>query len=70
MKFTNEQIQKAMACKTAEELLALAKSEGIAMTKEEAEKYLAALKDGGLKLEDLDAVTGGLCTGEACGVNC
>ena len=32
-----EQIQKAMACETAEELMALAKAEGIELTKEEAE---------------------------------
>ena len=31
---TKEQIQKAMACKTAEELMALAKAEGIELTKE------------------------------------
>ncbi len=33
---TKEQIQKAMACETAEELMALAKAEGIELTKEEA----------------------------------
>ena len=38
---TKEQIQKAMACETAEELMALAKAEGIELTKEEAESYLA-----------------------------
>ena len=32
---TKEQIQKAMACETAEELMALAKAEGIELTKEE-----------------------------------
>ena len=31
---TKEQIQKAMACETAEELMALAKAEGIELTKE------------------------------------
>ena len=30
---TKEQIQKAMACETAEELMALAKAEGIELTK-------------------------------------
>ena len=38
---TKEQIQKAMACETAEELMALAKAEGIELTKEEAEAYIA-----------------------------
>ena len=42
---TKEQIQKAMACETAEELMALAKAEGIELTKEEAESYLAELED-------------------------
>ena len=30
---TKEQIQKAMACETAEELMALAKAEGIELTR-------------------------------------
>ena len=34
---TKEQIQKAMACKTVEELMELAKAEGVELTKEEAE---------------------------------
>ena len=34
---TKEQIEKAMECKTADELLELAKAEGIEMTKDEAE---------------------------------
>ena len=36
---TKEQIQKAMACKTAEELMALAKAEGIGVC------YMAACND-------------------------
>ena len=38
---TKEQIQKAMACETAEELMAVAKTEGYELTKDEAEAYLA-----------------------------
>ena len=34
---TKEQIEKAMACETAEELMELAKEVGIELTKEEAE---------------------------------
>ena len=34
---TKEQIEKAMACETAEELMALAKAEGVELTKDEAE---------------------------------
>ena len=36
---TREQVEKAMSCKTAEELMALAKAQGIELTKEEAESY-------------------------------
>ena len=42
---TREQVEKAMSCKTAEELMALAKAQGIELTKEEAESYLAELED-------------------------
>ena len=40
---TKEQIQKAMACETAEELMAAAKAEGYELTKDEA--YMAELAD-------------------------
>ena len=40
-----ELIEKAMHCKNAEELMALAESEGISLTKEEAEAYLADMED-------------------------
>ncbi len=43
MKFTKEQIRKAMACKTADELFALAKSEGVELTREQAEEYIAMM---------------------------
>ena len=42
---TKEMIEKAMQCETADELIALAKAEGITLTKEEAEAYLAELED-------------------------
>ena len=42
---TKEQIQKAMACETAEELMELAKEVGIELTKEEAEAYMAEIED-------------------------
>ena len=50
---TREQIEKAMACETAEELMALAKAEGIELTKEEAESYLAERVAGGGGYADL-----------------
>lgn len=42
-KVTKDMIQRAKQCKTAEELVALAKSEGIDITKEEADAYLIEL---------------------------
>ncbi len=39
---TKEMIEKAMQCKTADELIALAKTGGYELTKEEAETYLFA----------------------------
>ena len=61
MKLTTEQMQKAAACKSAEELQALAKSEGIELTNEEAEAYFAELNDVHVSDEELDAVAGGKC---------
>ena len=58
---TKERIMKAMKCKTADELMALAKTEGIDITKEEAEAYLAELADVELDGEQLKSVAGGGC---------
>ena len=57
---TKEQIQKAMSCETAEELMALAKAEGIELTKEEAEAYMAELEDFELDEDMMKNVAGGL----------
>ncbi len=59
MKFTKEQLEKAMACKSVEELLALAEAEGIALTREEAEKYLAQFGTRELSMDELEGVSGG-----------
>ena len=56
---TKEMLAKAMQCETADELIALAKSEGIELTKEEAEAYLAELADVELDGEMLKKVAGG-----------
>lgn len=62
MKFTDEQLVKAKAAESAEELLALAKEAGIEMTAEEADKYFAELhKEGELSDDELDNVSGGGC---------
>ena len=57
-----EQMKKAMACESAEELLKLATEEGYDMTKEEAEKYFAQLSEIDLSPEDLEKVAGGAPT--------
>ena len=56
---TKEIIEKAMQCETVEDLIALAKSEGVELTKEEAEAYLAELEDFELDDVMLKNVAGG-----------
>jgi predicted DNA-binding protein len=67
---TKEMLAKAMQCRTAEELMVLAKSGGMEMTKEEAEAYLAEMDDMELEEEALKKVAGGynICEnyGQAC----
>jgi hypothetical protein len=58
---TSEQIMKAAQCKTADELMALAKAEGVELTKAEAEAYLAELADVELDNNALNKVAGGDC---------
>ena len=60
---TPEMIKKAKAAKTAEELLELAKANGVEMTADEAATCFAQLgpKSGELDDDDLDAVAGGAC---------
>ena len=60
-KITKEMLEKASKCKTAEELIALAKGKGIDITKEEAESYLAEMEDAELDMEQLEKVAGGGC---------
>ena len=57
--FTREQIQKAMACKTAEELMALAKAEGVDVTKEQAQAFLDEFADRELDEEAMKKIAGG-----------
>ena len=56
---TTEQLMMAIKCKTADELIALAKSGGFDMTKEEAEAYIAEMSDVELDDEALAKVAGG-----------
>ena len=58
---TSEQIMKAAQCKTAEELMALAKGSGFDITKAEAEAYMAELADVELDEAQLQKAAGGGC---------
>ena len=58
---TKEQITKAMSCETAEELMELAKAEGVELTKEEAESYMEELSDFELDGIALKNIAGGKC---------
>ena len=68
IELTKEQIIKAVQCKTADELIALAKAEGFEITKDEAEAYFAELADVELDEKALRNVAGGTCTLE--GTDC
>ena len=69
-KITKEMLSKAAKCETAEELIALARTEGIEITKAEAEAYLAELDNVELDSKALEKVAGGynICEnyGKAC----
>ena len=67
-KLTKEQLAMALECKTAEELVALAKAEGSDITKEQAEAYLDEMENRELDRQDLDKVAGG--TGTSCWQDC
>lgn len=74
MRFSQQQWERAAACKSADELIALAKEEGIALSPEAAEKYLAQLSNPELNLNELDAISGGCllnaCAGDVCSNLC
>ena len=62
-KFTPELIEKAKSAKTPEELMALAKENGMELTEESAKAYLDLLhpQTGELSDDELDNVAGGGC---------
>ena len=60
-KLTKAMLAKAANCQTADELVALAKAEGMEITKAEAEAYLAELDNIELDSKALDKVAGGSC---------
>ena len=57
---SKEMVEKALNVKDAKELMALAKSEGIELTKEEAEAYMAELEDFELDEENIKKIAGGM----------
>ena len=62
MKFTAEQIAKMKAATSAEELIALAKAEGIEASEDEIKAQFDAMhKEGELADEELNNVAGGAC---------
>ena len=61
---TKEMLEKAMQCKDADELIALAKAEGKEITKEEAEAYLAELDDVELDEAVLNRLISKILVGE------
>ena len=56
---TEEMLNKAEQCESAEELIALAKEEGIELQKEQAEAFLDEIMDVELSPSDIDDVAGG-----------
>ena len=62
MKFTEEQLAKIKAAKTAEELIAIAKAEGIEATEEQIKAQFDAMhKQGELADDELENVSGAGC---------
>ena len=57
---SEEIIAKAMGCKSAEELMKLAKAGGVELTKDEAEAYMAELDDFELDEVALQKAAGGM----------
>ena len=56
---SNDEYDIIKQCNTAEDLIALAKTEGVELTKEEANAYLDELSECELKDGDLKHVAGG-----------
>ena len=63
---SKELIQKAQKCETPEQLIELAKTEGIELTKEQAEAYIAQLQDVELDGENLKKAAGGKSFEQTC----
>ena len=66
---SEELIAKAMQCETPEQLVELAKSEGVELTLDEAQAYLDELDDFELDSKQLKSVAGGWCATECSDCN-
>ena len=65
MEFTNEMIKKAQKAASAEELIQIAKADGVSLSAEDAEKYFSFLHESKELTEDeLEAVSGGELDGK------
>ena len=71
-KITKELLANLAKAETPEELIALAKADGINITKAEAEAYMAELEDVELDDSTLEKIAGGDCyeVGFGCGTDC
>ena len=58
---SKEVLAKAMTCDTPEELVKLAKENGVELTVKEAEAYLSEIEDIDLDSAQLKEVAGGYC---------
>ena len=68
---SQEVIAKAMQCETPEQLVELAKTEGVDLTLEEAQAYLDEMDDFELDSQQLKKVAGGWCPGDcSCNNEC
>ena len=59
-------LEMALKCKTPEELIYLAKTGGMEVTKDEAEAYLTEMDNVELDNASLDKVAGGGCYTRSC----
>ena len=59
VQITKELMAKAMACDTPEELVKLAKENGVELTVEQAEAYIAEMEDIDLDTAQMKKVAGG-----------
>ena len=65
-KLTKAMLNEAARCQTADELIALAKTEGMEITKDEAEAYLDELQNVEIDSETLEKVAGGFHINKKC----